>query len=87
MLSTLLVLAAISAPAHDLRPWLHKDPVKPAKPGVEVDLGQNDSCRWANDRECDDPGVGTGACEPGTDYSRRCCATARPSAALWTSRS
>ena len=31
--------------------------------------GGDDSCRWANDRECDEPGLGTGACEPGTDYS------------------
>lgn len=29
----------------------------------------NDSCRWANDNECDDPDIGTGACELGTDYS------------------
>ena len=29
----------------------------------------NDSCRWANDNECDDPGIGTGACTINTDYS------------------
>lgn len=29
----------------------------------------NDSCRWADDGECDEPGVGTGACAAGTDYS------------------
>lgn len=29
----------------------------------------DDSCRHANDGECDQPGVGTGACEAGTDYS------------------
>ena len=29
----------------------------------------NDSCRWANDNECDHPGIGTGACTDGTDYS------------------
>jgi protease YdgD len=29
----------------------------------------NDSCRWAHDNECDDPGIGTGACPLGTDYS------------------
>lgn len=29
----------------------------------------DDSCRWANDGECDDPGIGTGACRAGTDYS------------------
>ncbi|MCC6982804.1 MAG: trypsin-like serine protease [Bauldia sp.] len=28
-----------------------------------------DTCRWANDGECDDPGIGTGACQQGTDYS------------------
>ncbi len=29
----------------------------------------NDTCRWANDGECDDPGLGTGACQLGTDYA------------------
>lgn len=29
----------------------------------------DDSCRWANDGECDEPGTGTGACDAGTDYS------------------
>jgi protease YdgD len=35
---------------------------KPAQRG-------NDTCRWANDNECDDPDIGTGACPMGTDYS------------------
>lgn len=29
----------------------------------------DDSCQWANDGECDDNGLGTGACRAGTDYS------------------
>ncbi len=29
----------------------------------------DDSCRYANDGECDDPRIGTGACQAGTDYS------------------
>ena len=33
-----------------------------AKPG-------RDSCRWANDRECDEPDIGTGVCAAGADYS------------------
>ncbi|PWE18632.1 peptidase S1 [Marinicauda salina] len=41
---------------------------KPAKPGVTAPVG-DDSCRFANDRECDEPGVGTGACRAGTDHS------------------
>ncbi|MGD2133588.1 MAG: trypsin-like serine protease, partial [Maricaulaceae bacterium] len=46
---------------------------RPSKPGaapisVPPELGE-DSCRWANDLECDEPGVGTGACAVGTDYS------------------
>jgi protease YdgD len=28
-----------------------------------------DSCRWANDLQCDEPGIGTGACSRGTDAS------------------
>lgn len=31
--------------------------------------GGDDSCRWANDNECDEPGIGTGACSAGTDRS------------------
>ncbi len=38
---------------------------KPRRPGG----GGNDSCRHANDGECDEPGVGTGACASGTDRS------------------
>jgi len=34
----------------------------PKKPG-------NDSCRWANDGECDEPDIGTGVCGAGADYS------------------
>ena len=28
-----------------------------------------DTCQWANDGECDEPGIGTGVCEAGTDAS------------------
>lgn len=38
------------------------------KPGAGAVAG-NDSCRWANDNECDDPDIGTGACTLGTDIS------------------
>jgi protease YdgD len=31
--------------------------------------GGNDTCRWANDNECDEPGIGTGHCSAGTDRS------------------
>jgi protease YdgD len=31
--------------------------------------GGNDTCRWANDNECDEPDIGTGACTAGTDRS------------------
>ncbi|MGJ3230176.1 MAG: trypsin-like serine peptidase [Oceanicaulis sp.] len=36
------------------------------KPG---DYEGDDSCRHANDGECDEPGLGTGACRSGTDRS------------------
>src|SRR5262249_50425222 len=29
----------------------------------------DDSCQYANDHECDEPDIGTGACSMGTDYS------------------
>ena len=38
---------------------------KPRGPGASG----NDSCRYANDNECDEPGFGTGACASGTDRS------------------
>ena len=41
----------------------------PPKPGARAPGAGNDSCRWANDNECDDPDIGTGACTQGTDYS------------------
>ncbi|MBY0563510.1 MAG: trypsin-like serine protease [Hyphomonadaceae bacterium] len=31
--------------------------------------GGDDSCQWANDNECDEPDIGTGACTAATDYS------------------
>lgn len=40
-----------------------------ARPGPASQVSGDDSCRWANDFECDEPGVGTGACTAGTDYS------------------
>jgi len=39
---------------------------KPEGPAV---AGGDDSCQYANDNECDEPGFGTGACRAGTDYS------------------
>lgn len=53
----------------DASPWIKQS----VKPGSEAPQGSrgggNDSCRWANDNECDDPGIGTGACAQGTDRS------------------
>jgi protease YdgD len=46
----------ISAPKQAAR-------VKPPRTGA------NDTCRWANDMECDEPGIGTGACTANTDVS------------------
>ncbi len=49
---------------------LRQNPGKvPGKPTGQGGYTGDDSCRWANDGECDDPGLGTGACRQGTDYS------------------
>ena len=45
---------------------LQEPPGKDPNPG---DYRGTDTCLWANDGECDDPGIGTGACDRGTDYS------------------
>ncbi|MGQ0532226.1 MAG: trypsin-like serine peptidase [Caulobacteraceae bacterium] len=37
---------------------------RPGKPPVR---GPRDTCRWANDFECDEPDIGTGACPINTD--------------------
>lgn len=41
----------------------------PARPGGPAQRRGDDSCQWARDNECDEPGDGTGACPAGTDYS------------------
>jgi len=43
----------------------------PGKPtgGSDGGYSGDDTCQWANDGECDDPGIGTGACPQFTDYS------------------
>ncbi len=50
-----------------LREMVHLD--NTAKPVAGASYHGDDSCRWANDGECDDPRIGTGACQAGTDYS------------------
>ena len=53
--------------------WLRQVGSKPPKPEGGAAPSRRytgtDTCRWANDGECDDPGIGTGACQQGTDYS------------------
>src|SRR5688572_7920355 len=58
-------IVGASTPSHIVD--IDKQAVR-AKPGADAAVG-NDSCRWANDHECDDPDIGTGACTQGTDYS------------------
>ena len=59
--------------SREIGSWLRQIGDKPPKPGDGAAPSQrytgSDTCRWANDGECDDPGIGTGACEQGTDYS------------------
>lgn len=50
-----------------LRTYTQK-PVKPTGVSTGAYTG-SDTCQYANDGECDDPGLGTGACRQGTDYS------------------
>lgn len=58
--------------SHEIGRYLRTLQVKPGMgPGPATPSGftGDDSCRWANDGECDDPRYGTGACQQGTDYS------------------
>lgn len=56
--------------ASPFSPWI-KQELKPGDPPAPRggQGGGDDSCQWANDNECDDPGIGTGACRQGTDRS------------------
>lgn len=51
------------------RASLAQTQVKPGSGPAADRGGGDDSCRWANDNECDDPDIGTGACTLGTDRS------------------
>ena len=58
----------------EIESWMRVVQVKPgmtqAPQGqVPAEFRGDDSCRWANDNECDDPRYGTGACAINTDYS------------------
>ncbi len=47
-----------------------KQTTSPKPPGSAApQRAGNDSCRYAHDRECDEPDIGTGACQAGTDFS------------------
>lgn len=70
-----------AAPAQDMSgavdgiagmPGIEDVPGKPGASSVDASSAGyvgTDTCQWANDGECDDPGIGTGACEEFTDYS------------------
>ncbi|MFS2317052.1 trypsin-like serine peptidase [Maricaulis sp. D1M11] len=58
--------------SRDINAYLARVQDKPVKPTGTSGTGRyqgNDSCQYAHDGECDDIGLGTGACEAGTDYS------------------
>jgi protease YdgD len=59
--------------SRDVGRWL-RVAQKPEKPGMTTAASTStyrgdDTCQHANDGECDDPGLGTGACPQFTDYS------------------
>jgi protease YdgD len=57
--------AALGAPTQ----LASKQGAAPKPEATSAPARGNDSCRHANDRECDEPDIGTGACTMGTDYS------------------
>ena len=68
IVGVLTVSAAAPVPrGPNFSAWLKGD-AQPAKP-ADARGGGDDSCQWANDHECDEPGVGTGACAHNTDRS------------------
>jgi protease YdgD len=81
---TLSSITGMSEPARLASLRVADKQATPSKPGGAAPVG-NDSCRWANDNECDDPDIGTGACTMGTDYSdcRRLRAGAEDDSCRW----
>ena len=57
--------AGLARPFQSIATQVHG---KPQPRGGATPRG-NDTCRWAHDNECDEPGIGTGACPSNTDYS------------------
>ena len=57
--------------SNEIERWMRIVQTKPGMTTAPVtqQITGDDSCRWANDNECDDPRYGTGACAEGTDYS------------------
>jgi len=47
---------------------MHAAAIK-ADAATSANAAGGDSCRWANDNECDEPDIGTGVCALGTDTS------------------
>lgn len=83
LLASLIFALAVWSPAalamneedrlssNEIERWMRIVQQKPGMtqaPAAQQITG-DDSCRWANDNECDDPRYGTGACAEGTDYS------------------
>ncbi len=70
MAAPLVAQDAEQLSSRDLRNYLHTIQTKPGMDGSPIQRRTgDDSCRWANDGECDDPRYGTGACQQDTDYS------------------
>jgi len=70
---TICSLAALTAASPAQRGAIASPMLKGDHPkGVALPrppAGQGDTCRWANDHECDEPTIGTGACSAGTDFT------------------
>lgn len=60
-------LGAHCAPTESAVEGLFEELAAPAAPAPSQASGGNDSCEFAFDDECDEPGIGTGACPAGTD--------------------
>ena len=56
--------------SRDYQDILHQVTKPGARPATGASaIAGDDSCQYANDNECDEPGLGTGACVAGTDHS------------------
>jgi protease YdgD len=67
LIATCIGVSALTGAAPASAPSYHAGKQRDRSGGKPPVPGPRDTCVWANDNECDEPGIGTGACAANTD--------------------